>query len=211
MATNLKVYVNTGSLDSPLGSSGVEFTEISTANDYLVESNGSDVVKDGEAIPTDTQLNQAGVVIDEVVAVVVPKYFLADISANLLREIHNMGNTIKRYVFAFDFDGVTATEPVLELWDDSDLDTVALFSLGNGTPSNSWWKGVVTTDSAPSPDWAGSALAGNSDGHFLQLNNGNGALIGAKTLYCNIKIVVPAGASQGGADNPIWAVKWTSN
>jgi len=33
-------------------------------------------------------------------------------------------------------------------------------SLGEGTPSNSWFRGIVTTDALPGEDWVGSRLAG---------------------------------------------------
>jgi hypothetical protein len=209
--TNLSIYVNNDTQDQPLNTSGISWTLVDINNDYLIFSNGSDVVADGESIPTDTELNQAGVIISATEEVIVPKYFLADANAVVLKEIHNAGNQNKRYVFAFYFDGATASEPVLELWDDEDMDTVDAYSLGNGTPANSWWKGVVTTDGLPGADWAGSALAGATDTHFLKLNNNNGALTTAKTLYCNLKIVIPAGATQGGAEVPILVVKWTSN
>ena len=58
--TTLKIYVNTGTVDDALGEAGVEFTEVSVDNDYLVFSNGSDTVIDGAAIPSASALNQAG-------------------------------------------------------------------------------------------------------------------------------------------------------
>lgn len=210
MPTALTVQINTDIQDQPYSTSGVEWTEMNTDNDYFVFSGGSDVVADGEAIPSSNDLNQAGVVVG-VSEVVVDKYFLADISANLLREIHNAGNQNKRYVFGFDFDGATASEPVLEVWDDNNMDSTDFYTLGNGTPSTSWVKGVVTTDALPGVDWVGSALAGSSDNHFLWLNNLSGALSGAGTLYCNLKIVVPASASNSGSETPTFVIKYTTN
>ena len=122
-----------------------------------------------------------------------------------------MGNTTNRYVMAFIFDGATATEPVLELWDDSDLDTITSTTLGAGTPSSSWWKGICTTSGAPGSDWTGSALAGSGSGYYLSLNNGGGALAAADVLYCNLKVVVPASATTGINATPVFAVKFTSN
>ena len=78
-------------------------------------------------------------------------------------------------------------------------------------PSSSWWRGVVTTSSSPGNNWTGQKLAGSSSGYFLQLNDGNGALSGADTLYCNLKIIIPASATAGGSANPVFVVKWTSN
>jgi hypothetical protein len=213
MPTAMTVLVNCDTQDLSYGTSGVDWVEVDVDNDKIIFSNGSDIVKDGEPIPSETELLYAGVVIDEDNPVIVPKYFLKDISEGIIDEIHNAGNQNKRYVFCFSFDGATTSEPRLELWDDSDLDTVALYSIGEATPTNSWWKGIVTTDGLPGADWIGSALAGDSTGHFLWLNNGGGAspLTVAKDLYVNLKIVVPAGAGESGSDSPVFAVKWTTN
>lgn len=206
----LLIYANTGTQDTELGSTGAEFTEISPTNDTLIFSAGSNVVKDGESIPTQAQLISAGVVITGA-ELVVPKYFLQDISETELKEIFNMGNQDKQYVLAFNFDGATASEPVLEIWDDTDMDSINDVTLGEGTASLSWWRGITTTNSTPGTNWVGSRLAGSGSGYFLFLNDETGALSGADTLYCQLKIIVPATASAGGSANPIIAVKWTSN
>ncbi len=206
----LIIYANTGTSDQELNTSGAEFTEFSVGNDSLIFSAGSNVVKDGEPIPSQSDLIQAGVILSGAEQIV-PLYLLSDISANELKEIHNMGNQNKRYVMAFDFDATTASEPVLELWDDSDLDTIAGVTLGAGTPSSSWWRGITTTDALPGNNWVGSRLAGSGSGFFLELNDGNGALSGADTLYCQLKIVMPASATVGGSAVPVFAVKYTSN
>ena len=211
MSTALTIYANTGSQDTALGSSGVEFTEIDVDNDEIIFSAGSDDVKDGEPIPSDTQLNSAGTfLIEPRVEQTVDKYFLADSDANELKEIFNMGEGNYRYVLAFDFDGATASEPTLEIWDDSDLDSVANVSLGAGTPSSSWWRGITTTDALPGAAWTGSRLAGSSDGYFLFLNSENGALVGADTLYCQLRVVIPATQIDGGVANCVMAVKFAS-
>ena len=207
----LKVYVNTSTNDLTRIASPGDFVELNLASDYLIFSNGSDVVKDGEPIPSEIALNQAGVIIDTV-DVIVPHYFLADISAVLLKEIHNMGNKDKMYVFCFSFDAATASEPMLELWDDDTMDSIDLYSLGEADEDDSWWRGIVTTDgTAPGADWVGSKLAGASDGHFLRLNRGNGALTVAKDLYCQLKVIVPANFTVASTEHPIFAVKYTSN
>lgn len=207
---NLSVALNISSNDTAYTASGAAWVAMATASDYLVFSAGSDTVADAQSVPTQAQLNQAGVVLTGV-QTTVSKYFLADISLDRLWDIDLMGNQNKRYVMAFIFDGSTATEPVLELWDDSNLNTVANTSLGAGTPSNSWWKGVTTTDGLPGSDWSGSALAGSSDGHFLYLNDGSGALAAAGELYCNLKIVIPASATTGINETPVFVVKYSSN
>lgn len=206
----LTIYANTGTQDTELGSSGVDFTEISPSNDELIFSSGSDVVKDGEPIPSQAQLISAGVVLTGAEQIV-SKYFLQDNSSAILREIFNMGNQNKRYVLAFDFDAITASEPILELWDNTDMDTIDDVTLGEGTASLSWWRGITTTAGLPGTDWVGNRLAGSGSGYFLYLNNEAGALASPKTLYCQLKIVVPAIANAGGSANPILVVKWTSN
>jgi len=217
---SLSIYINNDTQDQPLNTSGVNWIQLSPANDYLIFSSGSDTVKDGEAIPSSDDLTQAGVVITTS-KVIVPLYLLADVGSNELKEIHLAGdeenNGLNRYVFAFDFDVATASEPVLEVWDDEDMDSTDNYSLGEGTPSSSWIYGITTTDGAPAAGWTGdtpsvgSRLAGSSAGHFLYLNNENGALSGAKTLYAQLKIVVPANFANAGSNQPVFVVKYTSN
>jgi hypothetical protein len=205
----LTIYANTGLTDLALGIG--EFEEIDTDNDSLIFSAGSDSVKDQEPLPSQTQLNSAGILLTGIEQTV-PHYFLADISAVLLKEIHNMGNKDKMYVFCFSFDAATASEPVLELWDDDTMDSIDLYSLGEGDSDDSWWKGIVTTDGTPpGADWVGSKLAGAADGHFLWLNRENGALTVAKDLYCQLKVIVPANFTVASTEHPIFAVKYTSN
>lgn len=212
MSTALTIRVNTSANDAAYSGSPSDFTTVDTDNDYLILSAGSDSVADGEVIPSETERNRAGTVITTS-NVIVDKYLLADVGSNILREIQNAGNQDKQYVFCFSFDGETASEPALELWDDSDMDSYDLYSLGEGEATDSWWKGVVTTDDTPGDDWAGLALAGSEDNHFLWLNNGAGAspLDGAKDLYCNLKVVVPASFQYSGAETPVIVVKYTSN
>ena len=210
MATNLIIAMNHSTTDSEYGTTGVDWIDLELASDYLIFSGGSDIVEDGDPLPSQSDLNQAGVVLDATEQIV-DLYLLADNSASELKEIHMMGNQNKRYVMAFDFDGETASEPILEVWDNSSMNSINNTSLGSGVPTSSWWKGVVTTDALPGVDWTGSRLAGSTNGHFLWLNNQAGALTSAKTLYCNLKIVIPASANVAGAETPVIAIKYTSN
>jgi len=209
---NMIPHVNTGVTDVALGATGAEFTQIAPDSDVLIFSAGSDVVKDGEPIPSQSDLIQAGVVLTGS-QIIVDKFFLSDISENLLKEIFLMGNQDTQFVLAFDFDDLTASEPVLELFDDSNLNTIDDVTLGGGVPTASWWRGVTTTTSSPGANWAigGLTLAGSSDGHFLFLNDQNGALPSATTLYANLAIVIPAGVTIGGSSTPVIAVKWLSS
>jgi hypothetical protein len=205
----MDIYLNTGTVDSPLGGGG-EFVLMDVDADYLILlTNGSVSVADGQIIPSTTLLNQAGIVLTGVEQTC-SHYFLADISANLLKLIHNMGAANKRYVMAFDFDAATASEPVLEVWDNNTLTSVDSECLGAGTPSSSWIIGITTTDGNPGVGWVGSRLAGDTSGHFLNLNSGNGALTAPKTLYAQLKVVVPATEVNGGAEQPLMIVKYTT-
>ncbi len=204
----LTVHLNCSEDDLALGVGG-DWVEFSQGNDYIIYSAGSDTVKDGESIPSETQLISAGSILSGVQQIV-PKYFLADISENELREIPLMGDQNARYVMAFDFDGSTASEPVLELWDNRDCDSIDDVTLGEGTAANSWWRGVVTTNGLPGDSWIGSHLAGSGFGYYLLLNGGAGALSVAKTLYCAIKIIIPASVSLGGNVMPPFVCKFLS-
>jgi len=209
MAT-LTIAANISSNDVAYSASGAAWLVLSAANDYLIFSNGSSTIIDGATLPSQSALQQAGIVLNGTQQIV-PKYFIADASLNRLWDIDLMGNQNKRYVLAFNFSASTASEPVLELWDDSTLLTVAGTTLGADTPSNSWWVGVVTTAALPGTNWTGSTLAGSGDGHYLLLNNGSGALSASATLYVNLKIVVPASAITATSATPVFAVKYASN
>lgn len=209
----LTIYVNTSANDTARASAPSDFTQVDDANDYLIFGAGSDTVADGESIPGEAALNSAGSLIQAASVVDVAKCFLADISAGLLREVFNFGQVDKQHVFCFAFDAATASEPVLEIWDNADMNTYNLYSLGVGVASSSWWHGVVTTDDSPGESWTGSALAGSSSNHFLYLNNGSGSgpLIAAKDLYCNLRIQIPAGFANGAVETPVIVCKYTSN
>jgi len=208
--TNLIIALNTGIVDLEYGASGSEWEEFSVGNDYLLFSEGSADVIDGGSIPSSSKLTQASTILNGT-SKIVSKSFLADISEAQLKEIHLMGNTNAQYIMAFDFDDVTGTEPTLEIWDDDNLNTYNNLSLGGGIASNSWWRGITTTDNPSAVDWTGVKLAGNGIGNILYLNNENGALSSAKTLYCNLKIVIPASVVVGGAETPVMVIKYTSN
>lgn len=209
MATALDIYINHSSSDLPLNSSGVDWIEVDSDNDKIIISNGSTEIADGEASPGESALNSAGVVLNGTEQTF-DKYFLDDASSATLKEIFLMGEGDYQYVMAFDFDGETASEPVLEAWDDSDMDSIDGVVLGEGTPSLSWIKGIVTTNGSAGASWTGSSLAGSSDGYFLELNDGNGALLSADTLYAQLNIVIPASQSDSGASTPILVVKYTT-
>lgn len=213
--TTLNVYVNCDSSDSEYGTSGVDWVLHAEGSDKLIFSAGSATVADGESIPSEQDLIQAGTLVSTTVAVEVQKCFLQDTSDAILKEIHNAGNQNKRYTFAFSFSGATASEPVLEIWDDSDLDSTDLVCLGEGTPANSWFLGICTTSGLPGADWfAGGSqinMAGSADSHFIYLNDENGALAGADVLYCQLGIKIPANPDDSASAQPVYVCKYTSN
>jgi len=182
---------------------------MNTGSDFLIFTNGSPQVADGQAIPSSFQLSSAGIVLTGVQQTV-PHYLIANVGANILNELFLMGPGNYQYVLGFVFSGATTSEPVLEAWDDISLSTTNAACLGAGTPSNSWLQGVTTTSGAPGASWIGSKLAGSSDGNFLYLNNNGGPLTGAANLYCNLKMVVPATQTAGGTNNPVLCIKFTT-
>lgn len=208
MSTNCTIYANVSAIDSAYGVGGT-WVELDLDNDFLLFSAGSDSIKDGESLPSDAQISQAATLLTGVEQTVA-HYFLADNSDNLLKEIFNMGEGNYRFVIGASFDNAVASEPVLEVWDDDNLNTIDNVCLGNNTPSSSFIRGICTTDALPGVSWVGSRLAGSSDGHYLNLNNGNGPLVGADILYFQLKVVLPATLQIASAEVPVFAIKYAS-
>ena len=208
----LTIHVNVDTQDLSLQTSGVDWVEFSENNDQFIFTAGNSEVQDGVDIPTQSELISAGV---ELIGsqIIVDKYLLQDTSDVLLKNIDNMGNVDKSFVVAFDFDDITASEPVLEVYDDSTLSTIDNVMLGGGTASSSMIRGVTTTTSSPGINWITTAtrMAGASDGNFLFLNDQNGFLTVATTLYCNLAVVIPTSQTIGFSANPVFVVKWLEN
>jgi hypothetical protein len=202
-----KVYINVGTEDLAFGETGAEYVEMNLTADRLIFSAGSDVVKDTFPIPTPQQLNSAGILIGTA-DVEVPHLFLADAGEfGSLKEIHLAGNNENRFVFCVAFDAGTNSEPILELWDNLDLNSIDLYSLGSGVANKSFFRGKRTTDGLPGTPT--DRLAGSSETHFLWLKNGKGlGLTGAEDLYFNLRITVPPTATAAG-EIPIIAIKYT--
>lgn len=213
--TNLLFRINHTSIDDSYANSPSNFVTLG-AGDSLIFSAGSAIVADGQPIPSQSDLNRAGTLLDPLVATIVAHYFLADSSENELVEIHLAGNQNKRYVFACSFDGPTASEPQLEAWDDSNLNSYLLGCLGNGTPANSWYKAKCTTSALPGAAWTGTPLAGSGASNIILLNNGNGALgdLGSgestQELYFNFHVKIPAAYTTPGQYLPILLITYTT-
>jgi hypothetical protein len=214
MATNMELLINYVNADHSKSSYPADYITVDLVNDYLIWSAGNDVVKDLMTHePTADELNTAASIIDESNPITVALCLLMDYSHSVggsyyTHKVLGM-NENKRYVFCFDFDGATATEPQLEAWDSNTHTTYAKHVLGNGTPLNSFVKAICTTYSLPGVGWAGTAIAGGSN--VLLLNGGSGALGGAGQLYANIKILIPAAYSTPAAENYILTVRFTYN
>ena len=208
----LNVFINVDTQDLALNTSGVDFVQFSEGNDQIIFTQGNTEVVDGADTPTQSELISAGIELTGS-QIVLTEYLLQDTSENLLKNIDNMGNIDKQFVLAFDFDAPTASEPVLEVFDDSNLNTINNTMLGAGTPSASFIRGVTTTNSSPGSNWITTAtrMAGSSDGNFLNLNDLGGFLTGATTLYANLAVVVPASQTTGFSANVVFVVKWLEN
>ena len=209
--TSLNIMINYVDADIAYGESGAGYITMDLVNDYLIWTEGSAIVIDlMTSEPTTEELNEASTKIDPDAIVTVPLCLLMDYSHNVggsyyTHKVLGMGEN-KRYVFGFSFDGATATEPQLEIWDDDNHNSTDKHVLGAGTPANSMIKGVCTTDSLPGEDWTGTALAGSDTARVLKLNNGNGALDAlasgetSQELYANIKIVIPQNYATPGVE-----------
>jgi len=156
--------------------------------DYIVWRDGQQQGGDplsGVSYPT---------VIPETGDVEAAKMFLMDSSSGIYSHVGLAGTVLggfsggnNRYVCAAWFSGATATVPYLEAYDNLNHDTWASKPLGNGTPSNSCFKAITTTNALPgSTTWAGTPLAGTDSRIVLD----TGALITSKYLYWNMKEVL---------------------
>lgn len=208
----LIVHINVDTQDLSLQTSGVDWVEFSEGNDQIIFTAGNPEVIDGADIPTQAELISAGIELTGS-QIILDTYLLEDISDVLLKSIDNMGNIDKQFVIAFDFDAPTASEPTFEVWDDSNLNTTNNTMLGSGTPSASFIRGITTTSSSPGANWITGAtkMAGSSDGNFLFLNDQNGFLTGAITLYCNLAVVIPTSQTIGFSANPVFVCKFLEN
>lgn len=212
----LSVYINTGSSDVEYGTSGYsDYIQFSEGNDKLIFTQGNTAVQDGADTPSEAELVSAGIQLTNPLSqIIVSEYLLQDTDANLLYDIDLCGNQDTQYVFAFSWNGSTASEPVAEFWDDSSINTTTSTILGGGTPSNSMVRGITTTSSSAGSGWAtttGIKMAGSGSGNYLELNNGNGPLTSADVLYANFCVVVSASTSSGFGNNPVLSLKWLSS
>ena len=207
----MDLYVNNSMNETPFDPSTSDWIIVDHDADSFIFSEGSVNVADGKPIPNEIDLNRAAVQLDDTNPVNIPKYFLADGSDNRLKEIFNAGNKDKQYAFCAVFDNATATEPQLEAWDDTNMNTYNNPALGRGIPSESWFKAICTNYGTPGVDWLGVSLAGSGVNNVLMLNGGNGPLSAAANLYFNFKIVIPGGYVTPALHTPVLVITYTFN
>jgi len=187
-----------------------DYILVDLVNDYLIWTAGDTVVKDLMTHePTADELNAAGTIISDIADTMVAKCLLMDYShsvggAYYTHLVLGMGLN-SRYSYCFSFDGITATIPRLEAWDDSDHDTIAKHVLGASTPANSMVKAVRTTGGLPGAGWAGTPIAGAAN--YVELDTA--VLSGAKDLYANCKIVIPQSYATPSAELFCLTVRYT--
>jgi len=214
----MTLKINDLDADLAVGDSGASYIDVDLSNDYIIWTAGSDDVKDGEDEPSEDELNQASTLIAELVETQVAHSLLFDYSASELKEIVGMGEN-KRYVYAFSFDGDTATEPQLEAWNDSNHNSTTKNVLGLGTPADSMVKAVCTTGALPGANWAKTGgthinLAGSGASNVVKLNDGNGAITllsgeGSRELYANIAIVIPDGYATPAIETFVSTIRYS--
>lgn len=212
MSTSLSFLVQHVDADVDYATTPGDYVPVALGQDSLLWTSGSSVVIDHQlTVPTSSELDAAATIIDPSVDVTVPLCLLYDYSGDFggayyTHKVIGMGEN-KRFVFCFDFDSSTASEPQLETWDDTTHTTYDKNVLGAGTPANSFVKGVCTTASLPGASWTGAPLAGGSN--VLLLNAGAGAIGAAVQLYCNLKIVLPNGYATPASESFILSVRYT--
>ena len=232
MATALSVKVNYVDPAVLYATTAADYiTMVLTAgNDYLIWTAGygtdpDDITFVGDLMthePTAPDLNRAATIIGASPTTVAMCLLMdkshdvggAYYTHKVLKDIPAPGALDnQRYVFAFSFNGPTASEPQLEAWDDSTHTTIAKHVLGAGKALNSFVKAVCTNLGSPGAGWPGTALAGGSN--VLLLNNDAGALsalgtgITSQELYCNLKIIISAAYATPAAEEFVFTVRFT--
>lgn len=216
--TNLGILVNYVDATVEYQTTQLDYILLDLIHDYLIWTAGSTVVTDLMiAEPTPPQLNAAATIIDPLSAVTVALCLLMDYShmgGKYTRKVKKDDSTHLdnlRYVFAFSFDGATATIPQLEAWDDSTHASFVKNVLGLGTANNSMVKGVCTTSTPPGTGWLGTPLAGSVN--VLLLNNialpDLGSGITSQELYANLKIVIPANYANPAVETFVLTTRYT--
>lgn len=208
-------FINNGSGDSTPHEAG------SGANDdwiaVTVGSAGHTLVFTGDGVTDgDATGERDTVIIPAAGSLEVDKTFIDD--GSIVNQVPLAGTSQgqqnggdNQYVFCIYFDGETASAPYLEMWDDSNHDSIANVCLGAGTPADSMVKGIVTTAGAPgSANWVGHPSQVNMAGSGNRLDLNAGASMGSAggNCYFNLAILVPSTASPF-SDTPRTSIRFT--
>lgn len=186
---SVNILFNTSGNDvactNPAGDTNFEKLD---SGDFIVwrdgQQNGGDLLS-GASYPA---------VIPDSGSIEVAKMFLMNNTSGEYDHIQLAGTTEggfsggdNRYVCAAWFSGETASAPYLEAYDDGTHETWESLPLGDGTPANSSFKAIATTNGDPGSDtWAGTPLAGEDSRIALD----TGALSTSKYLYWNMKQIL---------------------
>lgn len=208
-------FMNSGSGDSTAHEAGSGANDDWTA--ITTGSAGHTLVFTGDGIDDgDTTGSRDTVIIPAAGSIEVGKTFIDNGSivdqvplAGTDQGSQNGGDN--QYVFCIYFDGATASAPYLEMWDDSNHNTITDSFLGAGTPANSSVKGIVTTEGSPgSANWVGHANQVNMAGSTNRLDLNTGSVIGSagKNVYWNQCIRILSTQSPA-AETPVTAVRFT--
>lgn len=181
---------NTGNASGGAGDASSYWVVIDLANDTILFLD--DQQSDGDP----NNGTKYSVLIPDSGSIEAPKTFIDDYSESIFDQVPLAGTTNgeqsggdTRYVFAIYFDGATAGIPTLEAWNDNTHAAADDDFLGGGTPANSTFLAITTTNGAPgSATWAGTPLSGTDS----RIELDTAALSAAKNLYFNIKQVIPS-------------------
>lgn len=217
MEPGIFVFANSGSGDSTAHEEG------SGANDdwfaITTGSAGHTLVFTGDGVVDgDSTGERDTVIIPAAGSLEVDKTFIDD--GSIVNQVPLAGTNQgqqnggdNQYVFCIYFDGATASAPYLEMWDDSDHDSIANQSLGAGTPADSMVKGIVTTSGAPgSANWIGHPdqinMAGSGSANRLDLNAAAAIGSAGGNVYFSLCCRIPNTASPF-SDTPVTALRFT--
>jgi len=212
MPTTMSFYVNDTDYTHDRAAHPLSFGLLDLVNDFLYWTAGDLVVKDHMTthLPSPDELNAAGTIISDLADAPVVLCLWGDYSHNrgggtyYTHKVLGMGLN-SMYSYCFYFNGITATIPRLEAWDDSDHDTIDNNVLGDGIPANSMVYAIRTTGGLPGGGWGGTPIAGAVN--YIELDTA--VLSGPKDLYCNLKIIIPKSYATPSAELFCLTIRYT--
>jgi len=208
-APNITILWNSSSNDTPNtgGASGdANWKVLDTVNDKIAFLGSATVDQDANT-------SKDVFIIPETGNQEVPKQFVNDYSEAKWDRVWLAGSDAdqggggnNRYAYGVYIDGTTASAPVLQAWDSTTHSTYNLAVLGSGTPSDSMLRAIKTTHGAPGASWSGTPIAGSGGSNSVALDST--AIIAAKMLYWNMRMLVPSSANPFTAE-PVLSIYLT--